>query len=61
MQLGGGAIEKCLCVCDIENGYGYEHVQGWFLEQIVEEGGLFDGQLLEENEKNFNIFAISLP
>lgn len=47
MQLGGGAIEKCLCIGNIEDCDCYVHFKGRFLEQVVEEGGIVHGQLLK--------------
>lgn len=47
MQLGDGAVEKGIRVRDIEHGDGDKHVQRRPFEQVVEEGGLVHGQLLQ--------------
>lgn len=47
MQLGGGSVEERLRIGDIEHSDCYEHIQGRFLEQVVEEGGIVHGELLE--------------
>lgn len=47
MQLSRGAFEERLRIRDIEHGDRNEHVQWWFLEQVVQEGGIVDGELLK--------------
>lgn len=55
MQLAGGSIEERLSISDIEDCDCYEHFQGWFLEQVVQEGRVVHGQLLKYSKGQWQL------
>lgn len=55
MQLAGGSIEERLRISYIEDCNSYEHVQGWFLEQVVQEGRVVHGQLLKYSKGQWQL------